>query len=86
MIERLMGILTGGIVTFLLLWLFDGGRIVSSEKGGWLVAIALGAVANLLWPLIWGIYIRRKVRGRRESAVRAEVERQIAQDRQPPAA
>lgn len=86
MIERLLGIVTGGVVTFLLLWLFDGGRIVSNEKGGWLVAIAIGAAANLLWPLVWGIYIRRKVRGRRDAAVRAEVERQIGQDRQPPAA
>ena len=77
MIRRLLSILTGGIVTFLLLWLFDDGRIVSSEKAGWVLAIALGAVASLLWPFIWAFFIARRARARREDAVQEEVQRQV---------
>jgi hypothetical protein len=77
MIQRLLGLLTGGIVTFLLLWLFDDGRIVSNEKSGWLLAIALGALANLMWPFIWGLFIARRVRHRRDEEMRSEVQRQV---------
>ena len=84
MIQRLLGVITGGIVTFLLLWLFDDGRVISGEKSGWLVAIVIGALANLLWPMIWGIYIGRRAQERQDRSVRAEVERQLDVERDPP--
>jgi hypothetical protein len=85
MISRLLGALTGGIVTFLLLWLFDNGRIVSSEKTGWLIAIAIGLVANALWPFFWGIYFGRKARNRRDEQIQSEVQRQLDAERNNPA-
>jgi hypothetical protein len=84
MIQRLVGVLTGGIVTFLLLWLFDDGRIVSEEKSGWLLAIVIGALVNLFWPLIWGTYAGRRAYARRDDAVRMEVQRQVEAQRMAP--
>jgi hypothetical protein len=81
LIERLLGFLVGGVVTFLLLWLFDDGRIISDEKMGWLVAIVIGILANVFHPLIWGIYRRRRTHERQDRLVRSEVERQLESER-----
>jgi len=76
-IQRLVSIIVGGIVTFLLLLLFHNGRIISNETTGYLFAVAIGALVNLFWPLIWSTFITRRARERRQASVRAEVQRQV---------
>jgi hypothetical protein len=78
MVDRLVGIVVGGLVTFLLLLLFDDGRIISDQLTGFVVAVAIGAIVNLLWPLIMSIWISRRAKGRRDELVQAEVQRQLA--------
>lgn len=89
MLQRLVGIIVGGVVTFLLLLLFHNGRIISDEWTGFLVAVIGGALVNLCWPLIWSAFIARRNRDYQQSRVRAEVERQVdarrAAETQPPA-
>ena len=83
MIQRLVSIIVGGIVAFLLLLLFDDGRIVGEETTGYLVAVVVGALVNLLWPLIWGTYTTRRTRGLQQASVRAEVQRELEAERRP---
>ena len=77
MFQRLVGIIFGAIVAFLLLLLFHNGRLISEERSGFLIAVAAGAVANMLWPLIWAGLIARRSRVNRQATVEAEVQRQV---------
>ena len=77
MIQRLIGVIVGGIVTFLLLLLFHNGRIISDEWTGFLVSVVVGAVVNLFWPLIWSTVMARRNRDYEQSRVRAEVQLQV---------
>ena len=85
MIDSLFGIIVGGIVAFLLLLLFDDGRIISDQTTGFAVAVGIGAAVNLIWPLVMSILISRRAKGRRNELVQAEVQRQLStQVQQPP--
>jgi putative flippase GtrA len=83
MIQRFVGVVVGGIVTFLLLWLFDDGRVVGEEMTGYVVAITIGALVNLFWPAIWTMFIARRTRDRYDARVRTEVQRQVEAQREP---
>ena len=78
MIQRLVGIVIGGCVTFLLLILFDDGRIISDQLIGFLTAVVIGALVNAFWPLIWRLIVARRAQAHRDEIVRTEVERQVA--------
>lgn len=78
MVQRLVGIVIGGCVTFLLLILFDDGRIISDQLIGFLTAVVIGALVNAFWPLIWRMIVARRARARHDEAVRTEVQRQVA--------
>lgn len=77
MIERLVSILVGGVVTLLLLLLFHNGRIINDEYTGYLVAVVVGAVLNLFWPFIWSRFSSNRARSGREEAIQLEVQRQV---------
>ncbi|HET7056240.1 MAG TPA: hypothetical protein VFI12_07235, partial [Thermomicrobiales bacterium] len=62
MIQRVISTIVGAVVTFLLLLLFHNGRIISNETTGYLVAVIIGALITLFWPLIWGTYMGRRAR------------------------
>jgi hypothetical protein len=83
MIQRVVSIIVGGIVAFLLLLLFDDGRIVGEETTGYALAVVIGALVNLLWPLIWSSFKSRRARTYHESNMRAEVQRQIEAESRP---
>ena len=78
MLDRLLGVIVGGVVTFLLLLLFDDGRIVNNQTTGFAVAVAIGSAVNLVWPVFMSIWISRRAKGRRNELVQAEVQRQLA--------
>ena len=81
MFQRLVGIVFGAVVAFLLLLLFHNGRLISEERSGFLVAVAAGAVANMCWPLIWGAIVARRNRASHQANVQAEVQRQVSAQR-----
>jgi hypothetical protein len=82
--QRIIGILVGGIVTFLLLLLFQGGRIISDQNTGYIVAIVIGGIANWLWPIVIGWWLASRHRDRQEEKFQAEVARQLAEQQKPP--
>ena len=81
MFQRLVGIVFGAVVAFLLLLLFHNGRLISEERSGFLIAVAAGAVANMLWPLIWAGLVARRNRTTHQAKVQAEVQRQVSAQR-----
>jgi hypothetical protein len=82
--QRLIGVIIGGFVTFLLLLLFqgpDGPRIVSDATMGYLVAVVIGAVVTWAWPVVIAWWLVRRHRSREQARIEAEVQRQVAQQK-----
>jgi hypothetical protein len=82
--QRLIGVVLGGVVTFVLLLLLigpDGTRIVGDETQAYLVAVLVGAIVSWAWPVVIAWYLIRRRRGKQQERIEAEVQRQIADDR-----
>jgi hypothetical protein len=77
--QRIIGIVLGAVVTYLLLLLFQGGRIISDQNTGFLVAVVAGAIMSWLWPIVIGWWLVKRHRERQEERVQEEVARQIAE-------
>jgi len=72
MIQRLIGVSLGALVTFLLLvW-------NHADSSAWAVAAIVGAIASFFWPIVAGFLLARRAKQRREDAMQAEVAKQVA--------
>lgn len=81
---RLIGIVVGAAVAFLLLLLFqgpDGPRFVADATQGYLVAVIAGAIVTWLWPILSSWYLGRRARARERGRIDSEVERRLDQER-----
>lgn len=96
MLQRLIGVSIGAIVTFLLLLTFYGGvgvnpdgtvgahwRIVGDSTQAFLVASVIGAIASFFWPIVAAWWMARRVRARRNNAIESEVQRQLSEQQRP---
>ncbi len=80
MIQRLLGVSIGALVTFLVLWLSTVVNPV--DRMPWYAAaVVIGAIVSFFWPVVIGIWLGRRARDRREDAVEREVQRQLAEER-----
>jgi hypothetical protein len=96
MLQRIIGVSIGALITFILLLLFYGGvdvnaadqavvnwRIVSDSTQAFLVASIVGAIASFFWPIVVAWWLARRIRHRRDNEIQSEVQRQL-NDQQPP--
>jgi Na+/H+ antiporter NhaD/arsenite permease-like protein len=72
MIQNILGILVGSIVTLIILLI---GKATTMEQ--YVTALIIGGIANFLWPLIIGFWLARRARARRNDRIEAEVSRQV---------
>jgi hypothetical protein len=90
MLQRLIGVSIGALVTFLLLLVFYGTkeingvvspdwRIVGDSTQAFLVASVIGAIASFFWPIVIAWWMARRVRARRDNEIQSEVQRQMAE-------
>jgi Na+/pantothenate symporter len=80
MIQRLLGVSVGALVTLAILWLSTVVNPV--DRMPWYVAAAItGAIASFFWPIVIGFWIGRRSSDRRDEAVEREVQRQLAEER-----
>jgi hypothetical protein len=75
MIERILSVATGALVTFLALVILNPteGR---DPNGDYLTAVLIGAAASLIWPLIWLVMMRRRRQNKIDKQVAEEVAKQ----------
>lgn len=78
MLQRLLAVTIGALVTFGFLVIWDATNFMDPLPA-YAVAAILGAVGALIWPIIVGFWFARRVRERREDQVQKEVERQLAE-------
>jgi len=90
MLQRLIGVSIGALVTFVLLLVFYGTkeingvvspdwRIVGDSTQAFFVASAIGAIASFFWPIVIAWWLARRIRHRRDDEVQSEVQRQLAE-------
>jgi hypothetical protein len=78
MVQRLIGVSIGALVTFIILWLSDFTN--QTDLYPWYVAAAvIGAVASFFWPVVIGFWLGRRARARRDEKIQQEVDRQLAE-------
>jgi hypothetical protein len=75
--QHIIGISLGALVSYVLLLLFDGGRIISDTNTAYLTAVIAGAIVAGLWPWLIGMWLVRRHRGKQEAQVQAEVAKQV---------
>lgn len=80
MLQRLIGVSIGALITFAILWFSDVTN--QTDLIPWYFAAALiGAIASFFWPVVIGIILGRRARARRDDRIENEVQRQLAEER-----
>ena len=75
MIERILSVGTGGLVTYLALIILNP-TTSSDPNSVYLTAVLLGAAASLIWPIVWLFMMRRRRQSKIDKQVAEEVARQ----------
>jgi hypothetical protein len=76
MIQRLVGLILGGVTIWLILTL--GEAVTPATQPRYLVAIVVGLIVAAVYPWLMGMFLVRRARDRRNDAIDAEVERRLA--------
>ena len=72
MIQRLIGVSLGALVTYVILWWNQVDMAVAGT------AVVVGAIASFFWPIVAGFLLARRAKQRREDQMQAEVAKQVA--------
>ncbi len=75
--HRVIGIILGALVTYLLLAAMFAMNDDTTIKYG--AAVVIGAIVALLWPWIIGLFLARRVKARRDDQIQKEVDKQMSQ-------
>lgn len=76
MIQRLIGVSVGALVTFIFLWFSH------LDSTAWAIAAIAGAITSFFWPIVIGFFLARRAKKRREDDIQSEVARQMASQNQ----
>jgi branched-subunit amino acid ABC-type transport system permease component len=80
MLQRLLGVSIGGLITFLILWFSTVIKPAEADVLTWyFAAVLIGAIASFFWPVVAGIWLGRRARARRDEQIQKEVDRQMAE-------
>ena len=73
MIQNILGILVGSLVTLLVLVI---GKATTFEQ--YVTALVIGGICNFLWPIVAGFWLARRAKQRRDNEIQEEVNKQMA--------
>jgi len=75
--QRVIGIVLGAVVTYLILLLMDATSGEATIRYG--LAVVIGAVVSLLWPWVIGFFLVRRAKQRRENQIDKEVDKRMSE-------
>lgn len=78
MIQRLIGVTLGAIVSYVILFVMTPGIPDGDPTQGYLIAVVAGAVISFLWPWAIAFYLGRRAKERRDDEIQREVEKQLS--------
>jgi hypothetical protein len=68
----------GALATWLALFLM---KPIPGDTSAYAIVAVIGAIVAFLWPLVFGFWMGRRVKQRREDSIEAEVQRQLAAEK-----
>ncbi len=75
MLQRLIGVSLGAVVTLVLLELLNLG----SKEPTYVTAVVIGAIVSFFWPVFIGWYLVRRHRAKQQDQISKEVDRQVSE-------
>ena len=81
MIRRITGIIIGVLAFVLVYWLTGLG---TPSQPNWALAALIGLVVALIWPWLFGLFMVRRVRQKRQDEIDQEVQSQLSKQQNPP--
>ncbi len=75
--QRLIGIVFGAVVTYLLLLVMVTMSGDAPIRYG--LAVIVGALVSLFWPWVIGFFLLRRAKDRRDSQIEREVDKRMAE-------
>jgi uncharacterized integral membrane protein len=84
MLQRIIGLAIGALVTLILLVF-----MVPNTDPSWtdyVAPLVIGQIGAFFWPIVIAFWLARRVKERRNDEIQAEVQRQLDQDRRNPGA
>lgn len=73
MLQRLIGVSLGAVVTYLLLVLLN----VGSNEANYATAVIIGAIVSFIWPWFIAWFLVRRHRNKQQEQISREVDRQV---------
>ena len=73
--QRIIGILLGGLTIYALLNIMDAFGADTQPK--YLLAVVVGMVVALVWPWFIALVVARRVRAKRKEEIDREVQEQV---------
>jgi ABC-type uncharacterized transport system permease subunit len=71
--QRIIGVLIGAVVTWVLLWLLVG----SENTANYTTAVVVGGIVSAAWPWVIGLLLVRRAKNRRDEQIQKEVDAQM---------
>jgi hypothetical protein len=71
-----------GVLAFLLVYWLTG--LGTPSVPNWALAALIGLIVAIIWPWIFGLYMVRRVRQKRQDEIDKEVQEQLAKQQHPP--
>ena len=75
MLQRLIGVSLGALVTLALLEVLNLG----SKEPNYVTAVVIGAIVSFFWPVFIGWYLVRRHRYKQQEQISKEVDRQVSE-------
>jgi anaerobic C4-dicarboxylate transporter len=72
MLQHIIGSVVGAAVAWLVLVITN-----ATTSPQYVTAVVIGAISTILWPIVIGFFLARRVKNRRDDQIQKEVDRQI---------
>ena len=72
MLQHIIGSAVGAVIAWLVLVITN-----ASSSPQYVTAVVIGAIASMLWPIVIGFFLARRVKQRRDDQIQKEVDKQI---------
>lgn len=72
MLQHIIGSAVGAVIAWLVLVITN-----ANTSPQYVTAVVIGAIATILWPIVIGFFLARRVKNRRDEQIQKEVDKQL---------
>ena len=72
MLQHIIGSAVGAAIAWLVLVITN-----ANTSPQYVTAVVIGAIASMLWPIVIGFFLARRIKQRRQNEIQQEVDKQV---------